>query len=438
MTRKLTYEEVSIRFEEKGFKLTSSFYENSRQKLDFVCKCGRMSKTTLSALRVIEGCKECTNYKKTKTKKRLSYDDVKELFEVNNCKLLSSEYINNATPLDYICECGNTSRITYANFRKGQRCKECAKDKVKSKQRLSYEEVKTYFEKEGCKLLEKEYKNNATKMKYMCNCGEVSFISFGKFQSGRRCYNCGRKKVNNSRRSTYDDVRSVFEDSGYILLEDEYLNAKTPMRCRCSCGNETEITYDVVKQGQKGCNHCYKETIGEKQRLDYTFVKNYFKERGCELLEPTYKNGSQKLRYVCECGRESVIRFNNFRKGAKCLDCAIENATGEKSPRYRHDLTKQEREKKRLILGESIVKWRISVFERDNYTCQSCGVRNKELRAHHLDGYHWAKDKRIDVDNGVTLCYRCHDIKYKGSFHNTYGTNNNTRQQFEEWIENRN
>lgn len=52
--------------------------------------------------------------------------------------------------------------------------------------------------------------------------------------------------------------------------------------------------------------------------------------------------------------------------------------------------------------------WRKSVFERDNYTCQKCGYRGKNLHAHHK--IEWSKDesKRFDISNGLTLCGDCH------------------------------
>lgn len=53
-------------------------------------------------------------------------------------------------------------------------------------------------------------------------------------------------------------------------------------------------------------------------------------------------------------------------------------------------------------------QWRKAVFERDNYTCQRCGVKGGSLEAHHK--IPWIKDKelRFDVDNGLTLCVDCH------------------------------
>ena len=52
--------------------------------------------------------------------------------------------------------------------------------------------------------------------------------------------------------------------------------------------------------------------------------------------------------------------------------------------------------------------WRKSVFERDNYTCQMCSITCTALEAHHKHRFSDYKDKRFDIDNGITLCKKCH------------------------------
>lgn len=52
--------------------------------------------------------------------------------------------------------------------------------------------------------------------------------------------------------------------------------------------------------------------------------------------------------------------------------------------------------------------WRNDVFERDNYTCQKCGEKGGELNAHHIKSWANYKEKRFDLDNGLTLCVECH------------------------------
>lgn len=53
--------------------------------------------------------------------------------------------------------------------------------------------------------------------------------------------------------------------------------------------------------------------------------------------------------------------------------------------------------------------WRESVFERDDFTCQECGVRGTYLEADHIKPWAYFPDLRFELSNGRTLCRPCHD-----------------------------
>ena len=72
-------------------------------------------------------------------------------------------------------------------------------------------------------------------------------------------------------------------------------------------------------------------------------------------------------------------------------------------------------ENKRIRCGLQFKKWRIAVFERDKYTCQHCGIKNKkglgktvELNPHHIKPFSLFPELRFDILNGITLCRECH------------------------------
>jgi hypothetical protein len=58
------------------------------------------------------------------------------------------------------------------------------------------------------------------------------------------------------------------------------------------------------------------------------------------------------------------------------------------------------------------VRWRNAVLARDGYRCRGCGRQCKKhekgLAAHHIQSYASAPELRLDLDNGMTLCRRCH------------------------------
>lgn len=52
--------------------------------------------------------------------------------------------------------------------------------------------------------------------------------------------------------------------------------------------------------------------------------------------------------------------------------------------------------------------WRNHVYQRDNFTCQDCGVVGGKLNAHHIKEFSNYPELRFDLSNGQTLCISCH------------------------------
>lgn len=291
--------------------------------------------------------------------------------------------------------------------------------------KLTYLEVEKIFRDGGCELLSENYKNSSTKLEYKCSCGNVSEILLYRFKKGCRCKKCGYKKVAQRCKHSYEYVNKYFRERSCILLSTKYVNAHTRLDYICSCGNRSKITFNSFQQGVR-CDVCGLKKVLEVTRYSYDYVKKYFEDHGCVLNSKEYENKSSLLSYTCKCGEKSVIRFGCFKRGSRCRRCGVEKLTGENSVHWNFGLTEEEREIKRNYIEYR--EWRTKVYRKNDYTCQKCGKRGGNLNAHHIKNYSTNKDLRLVLENGITLCKKCHN-----KFHKKYGINDNSSDQMEEF-----
>jgi very-short-patch-repair endonuclease len=214
-------------------------------------------------------------------KRKYTLEIVKQIFKDQKCELISTEYINPRTKLDYICNCGNISSITFDHFKRGVRCKKCQGKHLSLLYSLSFDFVKKEFEKNNCILLSTEYINCDTKLNYICQCGSTSEISYDSFRRGSRCMKCsGTEKL------TYDFVKKEFEKNNCKLLSTEYINAYTKLHYLCKCENKSKITYSHFKNGRR-CNMCKNKTekiVSEFLESKYTNIISQPKFEWCKNI----------------------------------------------------------------------------------------------------------------------------------------------------------
>ncbi|MGE7271420.1 hypothetical protein ACQKK5_08170 [Brevibacillus panacihumi] len=369
-------------------------------------------------------------------RKTWDLDSARKAFEDAGLILLATEYKNVEEPMPYRCP-KHPDVIQYKrihDMKKAPGCPMCS-----NVARLRFDEVKAEFSRRGYDLLETEYKNSSTPMKYVCrkHPSVVRETTFSNLRhSGGGCLDCkGIVK------HTLELVREAYEEKGLVLTEDRYVNNKYKMKCYCVKHPDKiiRVSYFQVQsaKGTPGCEECVstiKKSSAASRKVDLSKVKKVFEEKGYTLLSDAYINCSTPMPYKCSRHPERIQygTYTQMRVGSGCYYCGRESAAekmrGERNPSYNTEKTDEERVQERSY--KAIQLWRDSVYDRDEHTCQGCAKRGGRLNAHHLDGYHWCKEKRLDVSNGVTLCVECHR-----SFHKMYGNRNNTREQFEEWIE---
>jgi hypothetical protein len=233
-------------------------------------------------------------------RKRLTYEFVKYGFEKEGYKLLSKEYVDSKTKLNYECPKGHSHSISWNNWQQGKRCFYCYGNGNTKK---DIEFVRSEFKKEGYELLSKNYINNYTKLKYRCPFGHIHFTAWDKWVSGRRCLYCSKNVM-----PTFDFIKNMFKRESYILVSDGCKHSQSKLEYICPNGHRHFISWNSWQQGQR-CPHCVRKiSNGEVS------VRNFVESLGIEVLP---NDRSQVFNPITKCGLELDIWMPNINKAVE-------------------------------------------------------------------------------------------------------------------------
>ena len=226
------------------------------------------------------------------------------------------------------------------------------------------------------------------------------------------------------KRKTEDELREILHEKGLLYRGRYSKKGYTYMQYVCSqCGYIGETSLRTLS----GCPTCAVEKQHDKQRIPFKEIRSIFRDAGLVLLAKTAKSNNTPLPFICPNHTAVGVQYRTPEKARRrsgCKYCTYDNWE-------RTATTESEKIRRSWKMGA----WRKAIFERDDFTCQKCGDNNGgNLQAHHVENFSTNTEKRFDVENGITLCQKCHDPTQENSFHFIYGTHNNTREQLGEFL----
>lgn len=211
-----------------------------------------------------------------------------------------------------------------------------------------------------------------------------------------------------------------------IPISEMKPNSDKKIRVRCpSCRAVRETWLKVIMRHD---NHkCHQCTLKERKQI----LEPGTKFGKWTVVTPAAKRGKSVCR--CECGKTAEVDNYGLKSGdTRSCGCLkkhnfdnVVRVSGMQHGKWRGGITPTNH---KIRQSTEYKDWRTQVFERDRFKCQRCSRLGGELRAHHIQPFAEKKDLRMNVDNGITLCLKCHRL-----FHAFYGRKNNNQQQIEQF-----
>lgn len=317
-SKQLDIDERKIIAEERGCYDIEIEKNGVNEPITFTCECGFRQTNKWITFYKDKWCKyyNCKHYYKQK-----EFDNqlLIEWFSIENYTVPSNFKHKKGQHHDLTCPKGHTFNCSIDMWINGARCKVCNGDG----RTLSYQEIKKFYELQGCQLLytEDDYKGNITtqKVPYICSNGHtISNLTKNCFNN-RINSNIGPCSVCNIE-ETYCNrklmLTQALEKHNSRLID---LNKDRSIKYICSCGKECK-TFDsnVLKDNFIGCATCAnpfnKKEIQDKikqSNLDKYGVENNFQREDIKKKIKQTNLDRYGVENVMQDGKIFALQKNN-------------------------------------------------------------------------------------------------------------------------------
>jgi len=199
------------------------------------------------------------------------------------------------------------------------------------------------------------------------------------------------------------------------MIKKTCLNCKKEFKAdekiRIYCGNDCRISCPIYrkklsdsKKGKKPQNYSTLHTPENLKKRVMTLKKNRILTNWKHPMSGK-KHRPESIKKMSQSHKGCIRSYEHRKKLGKAH-------TGIKSHFWKGGLTRKNYPERVAIMSSLEYKiWRKSVFEKDDYRCMACGQRGGELQVDHILPFSKHPRLRFDINNGQTLCVKCHKIK---------------------------
>jgi len=287
----------------------------------------------------------------------------------------------------------------------------------------------------NCNYDSVEYINNSTNVLIFCNSHNKMFSQRPAHHlAGHGCPKCAHDISANSKRLGLVEWkrRCAFTHKSYNYHKVNDIQDNIKVEILCNKGHTFFQTPKAHMQGQ-GCPTCAKIRVTENRTLK--FKNKFLKEVGLkygklfDFSGIKYVNSSANIEVYCNTHCKFFQQTpSQVLISCGCSDCQHKNRSeahsGKNSSQYKHGKTSQLRDERRNSENQ---KW-IRDVKRGVSICDCCRSLFAEWNvacAHHLNSWSDNKEDRLKLENGVAICWECHN-----AFHEYYGRGGNTKEQY--------